>query len=54
LLSFAMIGPDLRAFNTFDDPRRVAPQRLDPPAAGARTTFRLPPRSNTVAEFATA
>jgi alpha-N-arabinofuranosidase len=47
-----LTGPDLKAVNTFADPRRVAPQRLDPPAAGARMTFNLPPRSYTVAHLA--
>jgi alpha-N-arabinofuranosidase len=47
-----LTGPDLKAVNTFADPRRVAPQRLDPPAAGARMTFKLPPRSHTVAYLA--
>ena len=42
-----LTGADLKAFNTFADPRRVAPQRLDPPAAGSRMTFRLPARSYT-------
>jgi alpha-N-arabinofuranosidase len=46
-----LTGSDLKAFNTFDQPRRVAPQRLDPPAAGSRMTFRLPPRSYTVAQI---
>jgi len=49
-----LTGPDLKAFNTFEDPRRVAPQPMDPPAAGERMTFRLPARSYTVAQFATA
>ena len=31
----------------------VWPERLDPPAAGARMTFKLPPRSYTVAVLAT-
>jgi len=31
----------------------VAPRRLDAPAAGPRMTFRLPPRSYTVAHLAT-
>jgi alpha-N-arabinofuranosidase len=48
-----LTGSDLKAFNTFDAPTRVAPQRLDAPAPGARMTFRLPPRSYTVAQFAT-
>jgi alpha-N-arabinofuranosidase len=47
-----LTGPDLKAANTFADPRRVTPQRLDPPAAGSRMTFRLPPRSYTVAHLA--
>ena len=40
-------GTDLKAFNTFDQPRRVAPQALAPPAAGSRMSFKLPPRSYT-------
>jgi alpha-N-arabinofuranosidase len=48
-----LTGPDLKAFNTFEQPRRVAPQRLEPPAAGARMTFKLPAGSYTVAQLAT-
>jgi alpha-N-arabinofuranosidase len=48
-----LTGPDLKAVNTFADPRRVVPQRLDPPAAGSRMTFKLPPRSYTIAHLAT-
>ena len=48
-----LTGPDLKAVNTFADPRRVVPQRLDAPAAGSRMTFKLPPRSYTVAHLAT-
>jgi len=48
-----LTGPDLKAFNTFEQPRLVAPQRLDAPAAGNRMTFRLPPRSYTCAQLAT-
>jgi alpha-N-arabinofuranosidase len=48
-----LTGPDLKAFNTFEQPRRVAPRRLEAPAAGTRMTFRLPPRSYTVAQIAT-
>ena len=29
-----LTGPDLKAFNTFADPKRVVPRPLDPPAAG--------------------
>ena len=48
-----LTGPDLKAFNTFEQPRQVAPQRLDAPAPGRRMTFTLPPLSYTVAHFAT-
>lgn len=48
-----LTGADLKAFNTFADPRRVAPQRLDPPAAGSRMTFRLPARSYTAVHLST-
>jgi alpha-N-arabinofuranosidase len=48
-----LTGSDLKAFNTFEQPRRVAPQRLDSPTAGARMTFKLPARSYTVAQLAT-
>jgi alpha-N-arabinofuranosidase len=47
-----LTGADLKAVNTFADPRRVAPQRLDPPAAGSRMTFKLPARSYTIAHLA--
>jgi alpha-N-arabinofuranosidase len=47
-----LTGPDLKAFNTFEDPKRVVPKPLDPPAASARMTFKLPPRSYTVAHIA--
>ena len=40
-----LTGADLKAVNSFDEPRRVAPQRLDSPTAGSRMTFKLPPRS---------
>jgi len=47
-----LTGPDLKAFNTFEQPRKVVPQRLDAPAAGSRMTFKLPPGSYTVAHLA--
>ena len=46
-----LTGPDLKAFNTFEEPRRVVPQPLAPPAAGSRMPFKLPPRSYTVAHL---
>ena len=44
-----LTGPDLKASNTFEEPRRVIPQPLDPPAVGPRMTFRLPAHSYTMA-----
>jgi alpha-N-arabinofuranosidase len=48
-----LTGTDLKAANTFDKPMLVAPRTLDAPAAGARMTFKLPPRSYSVAHIAT-
>ena len=48
-----LTGPDVKAFNTFEDPKRVVPRPLDPPAPGARMTFKLPARSYTVTQLAT-
>jgi len=48
-----LTGPDLKAFNTFEQPRRVEPQRLDAPAASERMVVKLPARSYTVARLAT-
>ena len=47
-----LTGADLKAFNTFEQPRKVAPQALDAPAAGGRMTFKLPAASYTVAHLA--
>lgn len=44
----ALTGPDLKAANTFEEPARVAPQDLEPPRLGPRTTLKLPPRSYSV------
>jgi alpha-N-arabinofuranosidase len=45
-------GSDMKAFNTFDEPNKVAPQTLDAPAAGSRMTFKLPAGSYSVAQVA--
>jgi alpha-L-arabinofuranosidase len=42
-----LTGADLKAFNTFAEPRRVVPQALAAPAPGNRMTLNLPPRSYT-------
>ena len=49
-----LTGPDLKAFNTFEEPNVVAPQPLDTPQAGSRMTLRLPARSYSVGHLATA
>lgn len=41
-------GPDLKAVNTFDQPRRVIPQALDTPPLGSSMTLKLPPASYTL------
>jgi alpha-N-arabinofuranosidase len=46
-------GSDLKAFNTFEKPKIVAPQSLEAPKAGPKMTFNLPPRSYTLALLAT-
>jgi alpha-N-arabinofuranosidase len=44
-----MTGPDLKAYNSFEAPRRVVPQPSEAPKAGPRMTFELPPHSYTLA-----
>jgi alpha-N-arabinofuranosidase len=48
-----LTGTDLKAVNTFQQPTLVAPRRLDPPKTGPTMTFKLPPRSYSVAHIAT-
>lgn len=38
-------GPDLKATNTFDNPRNVVPQALEVPPAGTNMSLRLPAHS---------
>jgi alpha-N-arabinofuranosidase len=52
LAAETLTGQDLKAFNTFEQPQRVAPSPLDPPKAGARMTFKLPARSYSVVHLA--
>ena len=47
-----LTGSDLKAFNSFEAPNRVAPQALEAPKPGARMTFQVPPRSYVVAHLA--
>jgi alpha-L-arabinofuranosidase len=48
-----LTGSDLKAVNTFEQPKLVVPQPLDAPKAGSRMTFKLPPHSYSVVQFAT-
>lgn len=40
-----LTGPDLKAANSFDQPKRVVPQALELPKPAAAMTVKLPPRS---------
>jgi alpha-N-arabinofuranosidase len=52
LSSTVLTGSDLKAFNSFDAPQRVAPQPMDKPStSGSRTKFELPPRSYTAIQW---
>jgi alpha-N-arabinofuranosidase len=53
LVCETLTGSDLKAVNTFEQPDRVKPQPLDAPKAGAKMTFKLPPRSYSMVEIAT-
>src|SRR5437868_398887 len=51
--STTLTGGDLKAFNSFDAPKRVIPQTADKPStSGGRTKFEVPARSYTVIQFA--
>jgi alpha-N-arabinofuranosidase len=53
LSSTTLTGSDLKAFNSFDAPKRVVPQGADKPStSGGRTKFEVPPRSYTVIQLA--
>jgi alpha-N-arabinofuranosidase len=43
-----LTGDDLRAVNTFAEPRRVSPRPLEIPKPGPRMVVELPPRSYSV------
>ncbi|MGA2629055.1 MAG: alpha-L-arabinofuranosidase C-terminal domain-containing protein [Terriglobia bacterium] len=51
VVSQVLTGQDLKASNSFENPRRVAPQSLDAPKAATRTTFQLPARSYSVIQW---
>ena len=43
-----LTGPDLKALNTFADPKKVVPQTLESPKTGSSMTVKLPARSYSV------
>jgi alpha-N-arabinofuranosidase len=43
-----LTGPDLKALNTFAEPKKVVPQSLEKPKVGSTMTVQLPPRSYSV------
>jgi alpha-L-arabinofuranosidase len=45
--SQVITGPDLKATNTFEAPKRVVPQPLEPPESSSSMTFELPAHSYT-------
>jgi alpha-L-arabinofuranosidase len=52
LSSTLLTGDDLKAFNSFEAPQRVAPRPLDKPStAGGRTKFEVPARSYSVIQW---
>jgi alpha-N-arabinofuranosidase len=53
LSSTVLTGSDLKAFNTFEAPQKVAPQAGDKPStAGGRSQLELPARSYTAIQWA--
>jgi alpha-L-arabinofuranosidase len=52
LVCETLAGTDLKAFNTFANPKTVVPRPLDAPKVGSTMTFKLPARSYTVAQLA--
>jgi alpha-N-arabinofuranosidase len=49
-----LTGTDLKAANTFAQPKLVVPRALDAPQVGSKMTFKLPARSYNVVPLATA
>jgi alpha-L-arabinofuranosidase len=54
LFAQVLTGTDLKAYNSFENPRKVAPQAFDAPKPGARTLLQLPARSYTVIQWGSA
>jgi len=52
LFSQVLTGMDLKAVNSFENPKNVQPQPFEAPKLGSRTVLQLPARSYTVIQFA--
>jgi alpha-N-arabinofuranosidase len=52
LAAETVTGPDLKAFNTFENPNKVVATKLDGVKAGAKMSVKLPARSYTVIHLA--
>jgi alpha-L-arabinofuranosidase len=52
VFSQVLTGPDLKAFNSFENPKKVAPQPFEAPRMEARTKLQLPARSYAVLQLA--
>jgi len=48
-----LTGADMKALNSFEQPKKVVPQKLEAPQPGRTMTFKLPAGSYTVAHLAT-
>ena len=52
LVSSVLSGTDLKAFNSFETPKHIAPQAFDKPSTtGGRTMFEVPARSYTLIQW---
>ena len=54
LVAQTVTGPDLKAFNTFENPANVVATKLDATRAGTKMTIKVPPRSYSVFHLAVA
>jgi alpha-N-arabinofuranosidase len=51
LFSQVLTGADLKACNSFEDPKKVVPQPFEAPKSGTKTVIQVPARSYTVIQF---
>jgi alpha-L-arabinofuranosidase len=52
LVAQTLTGPDLKAFNTFENPANVVTTKLDVTRAARKMTIKVPPRSYSVFHLA--